>query len=192
LATVGVRRSSPKLDIPTKRHGKTTNRVVADNAETTAANAAPDTQSDSLAKPARPREANAPTGAQAAVQPAAAQATSSVAAEQPPNSLLQTIGDLLGARASSTPQPIDPTPTGSAGWAVQLAASKSEDEANNNLQRLNARYSSALNGSIIRLQKARVSGETVYRLRVDGLPKADAAALCDRLKGEGGSCFIVR
>jgi hypothetical protein len=192
-ATVGVRRSSPKLDMPTKRPGKITNRVMADNAETTAPSAAPDTQSESLAKPARLEEANAPTGAQAAVQPAVAQAASPEAAKQPPKSLLQTIGDLFGARASPTQQPIDPTPTGSAGWAVQLAASKSEDEAKNDLQQLNARYASALNGSIVRLHKARVSGETVYRLRVVGLPKADAAALCDRLKGGvGGSCFIVR
>jgi hypothetical protein len=165
---------------------------MADNAETTAPSAAPDTQSESRAKPARPEEANAPTGAQAAVQPAVAQAASPEAAKQPPNSLLQTIGDLFGARASPTQQPIDPTPTGSTGWAVQLAASKSEDEAKNDLQQLNARYASALNGSIVRLHKARVSGETVYRLRVVGLPKADAAALCDRLKGVGGSCFIVR
>jgi cell division septation protein DedD len=174
--------------MPTKRPGKITNRVVADKAETTAPSAAPDTQSESLAKPARPEEANAPTGAQAAVQPAA----SPEAAKQPPNSLLQAMGDLFGARASPTQQPIDPTPTGSTGWAVQLAASKSEDEAKNDLQRLNATYASALNGSIVRLHKARVGGETVYRLRVVGLSKTDAATLCDRLKGDGGSCFIVR
>ena len=82
-----------------------------------------------------------------------------------------------------------PAPTG---WAVQLAASKSEDEAKNDLKRLNARYASALNGSTVRLHKARVGGETVYRLRVFGLSKADAATLCERLKGGGGSCFIVR
>ena len=29
-------------------------------------------------------------------------------------------------------------------------------------------------------------------LRIVGLSKADAAALCERLKGDGGSCFIVR
>jgi hypothetical protein len=187
-ATVGVRRSNPKLDMPTKRPGKITNRAVAGKAETTAPGAAPDTQSESLAKPARLEEANAPTGAQAAVQPAA----SLEAAMAPPNSVLQATGDLFGARASPTQQPIDPTPTASIGWAVQLAASKSEDEAKNDLQRLNARYASALNGSIVRLHKARVGGETVYRLRVVGLSKADAATLCDRLKGDGGSCFIVR
>src|SRR5271165_949178 len=189
-ATVGVRPSSPKLDMPTKRPGKITHRVVAGNAEMTAASAAPDSRS--LAKPAKPEEANAATGAQAAVQPAVAQAASPEAAKQPPNSVLQAIGDLFGARASPAQQPIDPTPTGSTGWAAQLTASKSEDEAKNDLKRLNARYASALNGSIVSLHKARVSGETLYRLRVVGLSKADAATLCERLKGDGGSCFIVR
>src|SRR5208337_743781 len=95
-ATVGVRPSSPKLDMPTKRPGKITHRVVAGNAEMTAASAAPDSRS--LAKPAKPEEANAATGAQAAVQPAVAQAASPEAAKQPPNSVLQAIGDLFGAR----------------------------------------------------------------------------------------------
>jgi cell division septation protein DedD len=104
----------------------------------------------------------------------------------------QKVGEVIGAQASSAQQSIDATPTGSTGWAVQLAASKSEDEAKNDLKRLNDKYASALNGSTIRLHKARVDGETVYRLRAVGLSKADATALCERLKGDGGSCFIVR
>ena len=35
-------------------------------------------------------------------------------------------------------------------------------------------------------------GETIYRLRVVGLTKADAAKLCARVKGDGGQCFIAR
>jgi hypothetical protein len=104
----------------------------------------------------------------------------------------QKVGEVIGAQGSSAQQSIDATPTGSTGWAVQLAASKSEDEAKNDLKRFNDKYASALNGSTIRLHKARVDGETVYRLRAVGLSKADATALCERLKGDGGSCFIVR
>jgi hypothetical protein len=73
-----------------------------------------------------------------------------------------------------------------------LAASKSENEAKNDLERLSARYASALRGSTIRLHTASVDGETFYRLRVVGLSKADAEALCSKLKGDGGSCFVVR
>ena len=39
----------------------------------------------------------------------------------------------------------------------------------------------------IGVHKAKVKGETIYRLRVGGLTKADAAAMCARLKGEGGA-----
>ena len=101
------------------------------------------------------------------------------------------LAPLPAGRSPGQPS-IDATPTGSTAWAVQLAASKSEDEAKNDLKRLNDRYASALNGSTIRLHRARVDGETVYRLRAVGLSKADATALCERLKGDGGSCFIVR
>ena len=37
-----------------------------------------------------------------------------------------------------------------------------------------------------------MKGETIYRLRVAGLSKADAAALCARVKGDGGDCFIAK
>ena len=36
------------------------------------------------------------------------------------------------------------------------------------------------------------SGQTVYRLHVVGLSRNGAASLCSRVKGDGGSCSIVR
>jgi len=105
---------------------------------------------------------------------------------------VRALGDLFGARSSRARQGVDPTPTASTGWAIQLATSRIDAEAKSDLKRLNAKYASALNGSTIRLHKARIDGGTVYRLRVVGLSKVDAAALCERLKGDRGSCFIVR
>ena len=58
--------------------------------------------------------------------------------------------------------------------------------------KLTSKYSAELNGSAIGVHKAEVNGETIYRLRVSGLTKADAAAMCARLKGEGGQCFIAK
>ena len=75
---------------------------------------------------------------------------------------------------------------------MQLAAPKSEAEAKSALAKLNAKYGASLGGSSLGVHKAVVNGETVYRLRVVGLTKADAAALCARLKGEGGDCFIAK
>ena len=60
------------------------------------------------------------------------------------------------------------------------------------MTRLNSKYAAELNGSPIGVHKAQVNGDTIYRLRVSGLTKADAAALCARLKGEGGQCFIAK
>jgi hypothetical protein len=94
--------------------------------------------------------------------------------------LARAFGELVGAL------------TVPAGWAVQLAAPKSETEAKSYVARLNAKYAFALNGAAIGVHRAHVNGATVYRLRVVGLSKADAAALCARVKGYGGDCFVAK
>ena len=58
--------------------------------------------------------------------------------------------------------------------------------------RLNAKYAGRPNEPTIALYTALVNGETVYRLRVAGLSKTDASALCRQLDGDGGSCFIAK
>jgi hypothetical protein len=180
--------------MPTKRPGKLTNRIAVANAEKTAPIGAPNAPSEplGLAKPAEPEEASAPKSAQATVDPATAQPASPEAAKPPLDPLLRAIGNLFRARGSPAPQSIDPTPTTSTGWAVQLATPRREAEAESTLKRLNTKYASALNGSTIRLHKAHVDGETVYRLRVAGLSKSEAEALCSRMKGDGGNCSVVR
>jgi hypothetical protein len=91
---------------------------------------------------------------------------------------------LSGARANVVEAPaVDQTPSKSGDWAIQFAAPKSEAEAKAAAARLNAKYAPALNGATIGIQKTQVSGETIYALRVAGLSKADAAALCVRVKG---------
>ncbi|HZZ60297.1 MAG TPA: SPOR domain-containing protein [Roseiarcus sp.] len=179
-----------------KRPGKLTARVVVATTESSAysgtANAGSKPVTPTGPEPAKPeKEASAPKSAQAMTEPAAGQA-SPEAAKAPPNPLVRAIGALFAARPSPAQQPVDSTPTTSTGWAAQLATTKSEVEAKSALKRLNAKYASALNGSTIRLHKARVDGDTVYRLRVARLSKAGAAALCERLKGDGGNCSIVR
>ncbi len=88
-------------------------------------------------------------------------------AQQPANPLVRAYSGLVGALAvpaTSARQPVDPTPAAtSSGWAVQLAAPKSETEAKSDAARLNAKYASALNGAAIGVHKAQVNG---YRLRV--------------------------
>jgi len=109
-----------------------------------------------------------------------------VPAQQPVNPLSQAFGHIVGAQG-----PANQTATHKSGdWAMQFAAEKSEAEAKIKVARLNAKYAAALNGATIGVQKTLVNGDTIYALRVTGLSKADAAALCDRLKGR--DCLIVK
>ena len=108
-------------------------------------------------------------------------------------SLSKNVAEATETAAAPEAPPVDATAaTASGGWAVQLAAPRSEAEAKSEIARLTGKYGADLNGSPIGVHKAVVNGETIYRLRVVGLTKADAAALCARLKGEGGECFIAK
>ena len=106
-AAVGAAQSStPKLDLPTKLSGKSSARVVVAKTDTTAPGAAAETnpplQLGVAGKPEKP-------------EPSAKARKSEQAAAEPP---------------AAPRQPVDPTPaTTSGGWAVQLAAPKSEAEA---------------------------------------------------------------
>ncbi len=162
--------STPKLDLPTKLSSKSSARVVVAKTDTTAPGAAGETN--------QPLQLGTSGKAEKSGAPAKARKTERAEAEPP---------------AASPRQPVDPTSaTTSGGWAVQLAAPRTEAEAKSELERLNAKYASALSGETIGVHKALVKHETIYRLRVVGLSKANAAALCARVKGDGGDCFIAR
>ena len=165
--------STPKLELPTKLSPKSSARVAVAKTDTTAPDAAAQTPNAPAAQPgaqAKPAEKTPkkPKGEQATTEAA----TTPVAAPTTP--------------AAAAEPPVDATAaTASSGWSVQLAAPRSEAEAKSEMSRLTSKYSAELNGSAIGVHKAQVNGETIYRLRVVGLTKADAAALCARLKGEG-------
>ena len=170
--------SNPKLDLPMKHLGKSTARIVLAEAGTI--------------DPAAPAET--PVQLQAPAKPESAPR----AASQPPLALPEPQSAPAGLPAS-TQQPGNPVgradpsaATMSSGWAVQLAAPKSETEAKSDAAWFNAKYASALNGETIGVSKAQVNGATVYRLRIGGLSKSDAAALCARVKVDGGNCFVAK
>ena len=163
--------STPKLELPTKLSPKSSARVVVAKTDTTA----PEANAQAPGEPAQP-----------GAQPKPAEKP----AKKPKPE--KNVAEATGAAAPETP-PVDATPaTTSGGWAVQLAAPRSEAEAKSEAARLTGKYGADLNGSAVGVHKAVVKGETIYRLRVVGLTKADAAALCARLKGEGGECFIAK
>jgi hypothetical protein len=170
-ATAVAQPSTPKIELPTKLSTpKSAARVVVGKTDTTAPEATAQTP------PNEPAQTGAP-------------AKPDKSAKSPKPGKVADATETTGAIAP----PVDATAaTTSGGWSVQLAAPKSEAEAKSKLTQLTGKYGADLNGSPIGMHKAVVNGETIYRLRVSGLTKADAAELCARLKGEGGECFIAK
>jgi hypothetical protein len=78
------------------------------------------------------------------------------------------------------------------GYAVQLAAPASEQEANDTMARLEKKFAAELDGRHTAVEKADSNGRTVYRVRIVGLASDDANVLCSRLKAGGGACFVAR
>ena len=187
--------TQPSIDLPAQRRGKVTARVVVGKTAAAIPSAAVDTPSPPLpiGTPVKPeREVSGAKALQPITESVAAPATPAETAKQSPNPLVRALSNLFGALALPARQSIDPAAVGSISLAVQLGAPRSEAEAKRDLKRLNTKYGSALRGSTAGLRKVVVNGETVYRLQVVGLSRDEAATLCSRVKGDGGSCSIVR
>jgi hypothetical protein len=82
----------------------------------------------------------------------------------------------------------EPTATTRGQWAAQLAGSPSEDEARVTASRLASKYSGELGGRRPTFRKAEVNNKTVYRVRVSGLSKEEAAAICQKIS----PCFVAK
>jgi hypothetical protein len=179
---------TPKPDSPTNPSRRPSARLVVAKADATAPRAAVGRRSQPLHPGASIVTPQAPA------EPQAAPPSAPAAAAQPTAPLahaFSTIVGALGAPVASAPQPADQTAASKSGdWAVQFAAPKSEAEAKIDVARLNAKYAPALNGATIGVDKTLVNGETVYALRAAGLSKAEAAALCERVKGR--DCSIAK
>ena len=91
-------------------------------------------------------------------------------------------------KAKSAALDDETTATTRGGWAAQLAASPSEDEARATASKLGTKYSSELGGRRPSFRKAEVNSKTVYRVRVSGLTKEEATAICQKISG----CFVAR
>ena len=81
---------------------------------------------------------------------------------------------------------------GGGGFAVQLAAPGSEAEAKAATSRLGKKFADALSGHHLGFRKADSNGRSVYRVRVGSLSREDASGLCEKVKAEGGTCFVAK
>lgn len=182
-----------KSDLLTKYSRESApSQVVVAKREATGPAVAVDSRKQFLPEPpVKPDGATTePRSAQAATNPMPAPGAPGEAIRQSFDRMLHTIGGLLGQ--SNPPVLQSDLISASAGWAVQLAAPRSETEARSDAKQLSAQYASKLKGSKIGVHKAVVDGVTVHRLRVVGLSKAGASSLCASLKDDGGSCFVAR
>jgi hypothetical protein len=186
-ATAAGEAATPKLDLPTKLSPKSSARVVA-KTDTTAPAAATDTT------PNTPLQIGAPAGATKATKTPPAKAAP-VDADAVPTDAAAALGQAAATKATKTSPAkaaaSEPAAAGG-GWAVQLAAPRSEADAQNAISRLKSKYSAELGDADLVVRKAEVKGETIYRVRAGGLSKDAAAALCVKLKASGGDCFIAK
>jgi hypothetical protein len=84
-------------------------------------------------------------------------------------------------------------PAAAAGGSVlQIGAYKSQADADAAWKAYKARHAALLAGATEDVQQADLGDKgTWYRLRIVGFPGKDvASAMCDRLKADGGSCFL--
>ncbi|WP_131117091.1 SPOR domain-containing protein [Lichenihabitans psoromatis] len=86
-----------------------------------------------------------------------------------------------------------PAATGAGGgYAVQLGAPPSEQDARETVARLQKKYAAQLGSYRPAIHKADLGTKSVYRIRVGNLSQEDAKSLCTKLTAGGGGCFVVR
>lgn len=146
--------------------------------------------------PAAARPVSPPRQQQAARRPAPAEEAES--GEGPLRITPQANrGQAPQRTAAATPaQAAPPAPaasnSGGSGFSIQLAAEGSADAARSKFNQMRSRHSSVLGSYSPNIREAEVNGRAVYRVRVGNLSREDAVGLCERLKANGGACFVAR
>jgi len=88
--------------------------------------------------------------------------------------------------------PVSQAPAASGAYVLQIGAYKSQAEADAAWTTYKAKHSALLAGYSPNVVQADLGDKGVwYRLRIAGFSNKDvASALCDRLKADGGGCFL--
>ncbi len=110
------------------------------------------------------------------------------AAAVPPGTVPTSTSVPVTTQSTST----ESAPSGGGSFAVQIAAEGSQDAAQAKFSRMRAQHSGVLGGVSPTIRSAEVNGRSVYRVRVGQMSREEAVSLCERLKADGGSCFVAR
>jgi cell division protein FtsN len=129
-----------------------------------------------------------------AAKPAAAPAIVKKELPSPPSA---PVGLATAAPLSLAPVPAKPAPpsapaAATGGSVLQIGAYKSQAEADGAWKAYKAKHAALLAEASEDVQQADLGDKgTWYRLRLVGFPSKDVAlAMCDRLKADGGGCFL--
>jgi outer membrane biosynthesis protein TonB len=135
-----------------------------------------------MEKPVAP--APAPVVKTPAAKPAAA--PPSIATGAP-----RQLGAAIPAPTQVAP-PLAPAVIPAGAYVLQIGAYKSQAEADNAWKNYKARHAALLSGFSENVQQADLGEKgTWFRLRVAGFSDKDvASATCERLKADGGACFL--
>ncbi|SRR5579885_982918 len=149
----------------------------------------------------------APTPAPARTTAPPAQQTASVtpqpAAAKP---AAPASADVASAKPAAAPAPANPAPVAASapapgaevaagpGFALQIGAYKSQADADSAWAAYKAKHAAIVGSYSSSTVKADLGAKgTWYRLRIGPIPsRADATALCEKLKADGGSCFLAK
>jgi hypothetical protein len=95
---------------------------------------------------------------------------------------------------AAPPPAATPKPAASGGVALQIGAFKTRAEADAAWRAYSGKHAALLKGYGPEVQEADLGDKgTWYRLRIAGFRDSEmASALCDRLKADGGGCFLGR
>jgi outer membrane biosynthesis protein TonB len=100
----------------------------------------------------------------------------------------------LGApvAAATKPAPVAAKPAAAGAYVLQIGAYKSQADADAAWKAYKAKHAALLSGYAPDVQQAQLGEKgTWYRLRIAGFSDKDgASATCDRLKADGGNCFL--
>jgi cell division protein FtsN len=135
---------------------------------------------------AKPTPATAPVVVKKELAPVAAAPVGPATAA--PRSLA-----LVPAKPAAVAAPPVATAAAASGTAIlQIGAYKSQAEADGAWKTYKAKHAALLAGANEDVQQADLGDKgTWYRLRIVGFPSKDvASAMCDRLKADGGGCFL--
>jgi hypothetical protein len=121
-------------------------------------------------------------------------------ATAPPKSLMSPAAKpvvakpVAAAPVAAKPAAVKPAaaPAASGSYVLQIGAYKSQSDADNAWRSYKAKHAALLAGYGPDVAQADLGDKGIwYRLRIAGFASKDvASAMCDRLKADGGSCFL--